>query len=123
MEKQQIKLERNCADITARNAMLDGSTFTDVSMQRVKITDANLSDLHVEGARLGGAHFENIGLPPQDHPDYDPELRQRPLRFEKSDLRGSTFAGCDLSGVEIVDCDISGLKINGILIEELLNRR
>ncbi|MBD3583787.1 pentapeptide repeat-containing protein [Flavobacterium selenitireducens] len=123
METRHINLEENCAEITARSAMLDGSKFMDVSMRNIRITDADLSDLHIEGAQLGGAYFENIGLPPEDHPGHDPALRQRPLTFRKCDLNGSTFDNCDLSGVEIVDCDISGLKINGVLIQELFNRK
>jgi len=101
---------------------MDGSVLQDVSAKNVKIADANLSDLEIEGAQLGGAFIHNIGMPPQGHPAYDPAAKQRPLRFENCDLNGTTFADCNLSGVEISDCDISGLKINGVLIAELLKR-
>jgi len=96
--------------------------FQDVNMANCKITDANLSDLEIENAQLGGAYIHNIGLPPKGHPLYDPNVKQRPLKFEDCDLSGSTITNCNLSGVEISDCNISGLKINGILIEELLKK-
>lgn len=99
---------------------MDGSVLRDVSAKNVKITDANLSDLEIEGAQLGGAFIHNIGMPPEGHPAYDAAAKQRPLRFENCDLNGTAFTGCDLSGVEITDCNISGLKINGVLIAELL---
>ena len=93
-----------------------------MAMANVRIVNANLSDLEIEGAQLGGAYIHNIGMPPRDHPLYDPEARQRPLHFEDCDLHGSTITNCDLSGVELTDCNIKGLKINGILIEELINQ-
>jgi uncharacterized protein YjbI with pentapeptide repeats len=118
MEKIEIKEE--CKVIDAQKAMLDGSHFSDVSMINVKITDANLSDLEIEGAQLGGAFIHNIGRPPKDHPMYDPNFEQRPLRFEDCDLHGSTITNCDLSDIAITDCNLAGMRINGILVEELL---
>jgi uncharacterized protein YjbI with pentapeptide repeats len=86
----------------------------------VKIEDANLSDLEIEGAQLGGAYIHNIGMPPKGHPMYDPEAKQRPLRFENCDLNNSTITNCNLSGVSISDCKLYGVTINGILVEDLL---
>ncbi|MEB2777958.1 pentapeptide repeat-containing protein [Algoriphagus sp. D3-2-R+10] len=122
MEKEQLKLENSCIEIIADNMMLDESVFTNVSMQKIKITDANLSDLHVEGAQLGGAIFENIGMPPEDHPAYDANLEQRPLMFENSDLSKSRFVNYNLTQVELVDCYVKGLIINGISIESLFSK-
>jgi uncharacterized protein YjbI with pentapeptide repeats len=119
---EKIEINNDCKIISATQAMLSNSTFFDVAMANVKITNANLSDLEIEGAQLGGAYIHNIGLPPKGHPMYQEGTRQRPLRFEDCDLHDSTLTNCDLSGVEIKDCKISGLKINGILIEELLNQ-
>ena len=99
---------------------MDRSHFQDVSAKHIKITDANLSDLEIEGAQLGGAFIHNIGMPPKGHPMYNPEAKQRPLKFENCDLNNSTIADCNLSGVIIDDCNLSGMKINGILVEELL---
>ena len=115
-----IEIKEDCKIIIAKNAMLNNSDFFDVAMANVKNVNANLSDLEIEGAQLGGAYIHNIGMPPKDHPMYDPEARQRPLRFEDCDLHGSTFVNCDLSGVELADCNIKGMKINGIAIDDLL---
>ena len=117
-----IEIKEDCKIIIAKNAMLNNSDFFDVAMANVKIVNTNLSDLEIEGAQLGGAYIHNIGMPPKDHPMYDREARQRPLRFEDCDLHGSTLANCDLSDVELTNCNIKGLKINGILIEELINQ-
>jgi len=117
-----IEIKEECKVIIAKNAMLNNSDFFDVAMANVKIVNANLSDLEIEGAQLGGAYIHNIGMPPKNHPMYDPEARQRPLLFEDCDLHGSKFTNCDLSDVELADCNIKGLKINGKLIEELINQ-
>jgi len=99
---------------------MDNSALTDVSAQKVKISDANLSDLEIEYAQLGGAFIHDIGMPPEGHPAYDPAAKQRPLRFENCDLNNSTITNCNLSGVEISGCNLTGMKINGILVEDLL---
>jgi len=119
------QLDVKWSDLSGSNfkqLCMDGSVLQDVSAKNVKITNANLSDLEIEGAQLGGAFIHNIGMPPQGHPAYDPAAKQRPMRFENCDLNGTTFTDCNLSGVEINNCNISGLRINGILIEELLKR-
>jgi uncharacterized protein YjbI with pentapeptide repeats len=101
---------------------IDRSHFKDVSAKHLKITDANLSDLEIEGAQLGGAFIHNIGMPPKGHPMYNPDARQRPLKFENCDLNHSTVTNCNLSGVIIDDCNLSGMMINGILVEDLLRQ-
>ncbi|MES2113286.1 MAG: pentapeptide repeat-containing protein [Bacteroidota bacterium] len=105
-----------------REFCMDNSTIVDVSAKNVKISDANLSDLEIEGAQLGGAYIHNIGMPPEGHPAYDPALKQRPLKFENCDLNGSVIMDCNLSGAAISDCNLSGMTINGILVEDLLKR-
>jgi uncharacterized protein YjbI with pentapeptide repeats len=101
---------------------MDRSHFKDVSAKHIKITDANLSDLEIEGAQLGGAFIHNIGMPPKGHSMYNPEAKQRPLKFENCDLNNSTITNCNLSGIIIDDCNLSGMKINGILVEDLLRQ-
>ena len=118
---ETIEIKEDCKIIIANKAMLNNSDFFDVAMANVKIVNANLSDLEIEGAQLGGAYIHNIGMPPKDHPMYDPNARQRPLRFDDCDLNNSTFTNCDLSCVELPNCNIKGLKINGIDIEDLIN--
>ena len=116
-----IEIREDCKVIFAKNAMLNNSIFFDVAMANVKIKDANLSDLEIEGAQLGGAYIHHVGMPPKDHPMYDPEAHQRPLRFEDCDLHASAFINCDLNGVELTGCNINGLKINGIAIDDLIS--
>ncbi len=106
--------------ISANKAMLDNSYFNDVSIKNVKIINANLSDLEIEGAQLGGAFIHNVGMPPKGHPMYDPAAKQRPMRFEDCNLAGSTITNCNLGGVVIDDCNLAGMTINGILVEDLL---
>ncbi len=118
---KKIKINEDCKILLVTRAMLNDSRFQDVAMMNVKITDANLSDLEIEGAQLGGAYIHNIGMPPKGHPMYDANARQRPLRFEDCDLHDSTITNCDLSGVVLNDCNISGMIINGIPIDWLLN--
>jgi len=118
----KIEIKEDCKVIVATNAMLNDSYFNDVAMTNVRIIDANLSDLEIEDAQLGGAFIHNVGMPPKGHPAYDPDAKQRPLKFEDCDLNNSTITNCDLSGVTITDCDISGLTIDGILIQDLLDQ-
>ncbi len=82
--------------------------------------NANMSDIEIEQAQLGGAYIHNIGLPPQGHPDYDPNARQRPLKFEDCYLAGTQITNCNLSEVLIDDCNTSGMRINGVLVDEML---
>ncbi|MGN6639328.1 MAG: pentapeptide repeat-containing protein [Mucilaginibacter sp.] len=97
------------------NVMLNDSYFNNIAMTNTRIINANLSNLEIEGAQLGGAFIHNIGMPPKDHPMYDPKARQRPLRFEDCDLNGSTLTNCDLSGVAITQSNLTGMTINGIV--------
>jgi uncharacterized protein YjbI with pentapeptide repeats len=117
---EKIEIKEDCKILMVKSAMLNNSQFDDVAMTNVKIANANLSDLEIEGAQLGGAFSHNVGMPPKDHPMYDPDARQRPLRFEDCDLNNSTLTNCNLSGVTVSDCNIQGMKINGIAVEELL---
>jgi len=112
--------ESNLSDSDVRESCLDRTLFNDVSMQGIKIVDANLSDLEIEDAQLGGAYIHNIGMPPAGHPYYDPDAKQRPLRFENCDLAGSTWRDCNLSGAAFTDCQVKGMTINGLLVEDLL---
>jgi len=135
--------ESRIDDSRFTKAMLGRLRFEDVNMTGTKIINANLSDLEIEGAQLGGAYIHNIGMPPVGHPLYDPAVKQRPLRFEDCDLSrsgiencnlseskiqdcnlgGTKIQTCNLSGVELTDCNIQGMKINGVLVEELLSKK
>src|ERR1700722_16789861 len=103
-----------------KNIMLSGTVIDDVNGSDMKIINANLSDLEIEGAQIGGAFIHNIGMPPKGHPFYNPNPRQRPVRFENCNLHGSTITNCNLENLVIDDCNVTGVKINGILLEDLL---
>lgn len=127
---ERISIIETTKMIEAKYSHLDGSTFVmlkmskasfnDVDLRNLKIENANLSDLEIEGAQLGGAYIHNIGMPPQGHPAYDENARQRPLRFEDCELEGSTITNCNLKRVAITHCNTEGMTINGILVDELL---
>jgi len=128
MEKLAIKSVKK--QLVLEDVCMDGSTFTNVSGKELlwdnvnligtKIKNANLSDLEIKGAQLGGAYFKHIGLPSSGHAHHNPSVKQRPLRFENCDLNNSIINECDLSGVEIKGCTLEGMKINGIEVTELL---
>ncbi len=126
--------------IDAQKSVLSGSKFhqvmiddwdlNDVSMKNCRIVNANLSDLEIAGAQLGGAFIHNVGVPAPGHPAYDPALNQQHIKFEDCNLTGTEITDCNLTGtkitdcnftdVEIEDCNLSGMKINGILVDDLL---
>src|ERR1700744_2889519 len=120
MQNNIIRITEDMKILQIEKAMIDNSTFCDISAKNIKITDANLSNLEIEGAQIGGAFIHNIGMPPKGHPMYDPNARQRAVRFEKCDLRDSTITNCNLENLVIDDCNVEGVKINGISLEELL---
>jgi uncharacterized protein YjbI with pentapeptide repeats len=123
IKETQKVLDIKCAVIdgtTLQQVMMNNASFRDVCITNLKIEDANLSDLEIRYAQLGGAYIHDIGMPPEGHPAYDPNIKQRPLKFENCYLAGSTITNCNLNNVEIEDCNLSGMKIDGVEVEELL---
>lgn len=119
--RTQLDVSATCAEGSKfYQVMLERCLFEDVTMAGTKIMNANLSDLEIEGAQLGGAYIHNVGMPPKGHPMYDPQAKMRPLKLEDCNLEGSEILDCNLTGVEIRNCTIKGLKINGVDIEQLL---
>lgn len=122
--------EASIEGATFENVMLKGAVFNDVMMAGVKVVNANLDDLEIEGARLGGAYIHNIGVPPKGHPMYDPNAKMRPVKLEDCflegseifdcNLKGAKISDCDLQGVQINDCNIAGLTIDGVDVSKLL---
>jgi uncharacterized protein YjbI with pentapeptide repeats len=112
------------------NIMMTGITIFDVNASKMTIVNANLSDLEIEGAQMGGAFIHNIGMPPKDHPMHVEGSSMRPVKFEDCNLSKSTFHDCNLSAMEISDCNLSGaalkdcnltgMTIDGIPVQELL---
>ncbi|WP_184545293.1 pentapeptide repeat-containing protein [Mucilaginibacter sp. FT3.2] len=129
-QPEKVTITQTAKVIDARYSRLDGSTFVmlkmsnttfnDVDLSKLKIINANLSDLEIEDAQLGGAYIHNIGMPPIGHPAYDANIKQRPLRFEDCDLNQSTITNCNLQGVTISNCNTTGMTINGIAVDDLL---
>jgi uncharacterized protein YjbI with pentapeptide repeats len=123
IKETQKVLDVKCAVIsgtTLEQVMMNNASFRDVCITNLKIEDANLSDLEIQYAQLGGAYIHDIGMPLEGHPAYDPNVKQRPLRFENCYLAGSTITNCNLNNVEISDCDLSGMTIDGVEVTELL---
>ncbi len=129
---ERLEIVNTTKQLDVKNANLTGSKFErsclenmhlqDISLAGTKIMDANLSDLEIDGAQLGGAYIHNIGMPPEGHPGYDPTAKQRGLRFENCNLENSEITNCNLSGLDINDCELNGMKINGILVVDLLKQ-
>jgi uncharacterized protein YjbI with pentapeptide repeats len=111
MQAEEIIIHEAVKVIKANRAMLDNSYFDDISFKNVKITNANMSSLEIEGAQLGGAYIHNIGMPPKGHPMYDPEKKQLPLRFENCNLTASTFDDISFRNVKITNTNMSGAEI------------
>ena len=119
--QQPLHISEACIEeSTFLTVNLNRSRFENVSLAGATVKNANLSQIQIEGAQLGGAYFHQIGMPPQGHPDYNPVAKQQPLRFGDCDLSNSTMANCNLTGVELTNCVLTGMTINGILVEELL---
>ncbi|MDF2649414.1 MAG: hypothetical protein K0Q73_5219 [Paenibacillus sp.] len=126
---QEVNAERldfddvNLAETRINNANLRALSLNDVNLTGSKITNGNLSDIVIENVQFTGAQFRNIDWPVEgEDANYDPEQKYRPVVFENCILRNSLISKCDLSNVAITDCDITGLRINGIAIDELLNK-
>jgi uncharacterized protein YjbI with pentapeptide repeats len=58
----------NLDDSIFKEFCMNNANIEDVCATGVKIMDANLSDLEIEGAQLGGAYIHNIGMPPEVTP-------------------------------------------------------
>lgn len=127
---QTFTIKQTTAQLSVIDACIDGAVFNDVKLSKasffdvamdgVTIENANLSDLEIKNAQIGGAYIHDIGLPPAGHPRHDPNIRMRPVRFEDCYLAGSTITNCNLSNVSITDCNLTGMTIDGISVQELL---
>lgn len=119
-KKQLVVSEADLSGSKITMAMVNNWELNNVSAKNIKIINADLSDLEIKGAQLGGAYIHNIGMPPEGHPAYDPAAKQRPLKFEDCDLHGSTITNCNLAGVAVSDCNMDGMTIEGVLVSDLL---
>lgn len=83
--------------------------FNDMNMIDGKISDANLTNLEIDGANISGIAIRNAGA-------------EQPITLQNLNIPNSTFVDCNLTNVDLKNCKIVGLKINGVLIEELLSK-
>lgn len=130
MERQRLEIANEWKEIDAKQACFDHSRFIatgaehmyfeDVSLAGTKITHANLSNIEIDGAQMGGAYIHNVGVPQEGELHYNPDTAGKPVRFESCELINSTFTNCNMSNVELIDCELNGMKINGIPIEDLM---
>ncbi|XEC95773.1 pentapeptide repeat-containing protein [Paenibacillus tarimensis] len=96
------------------------ASFNNVNMTGTKISDANMSEFDVDGAQWGGAHFRYIGYDNASDPASRPH--PIPVQFTSCNISNGVMADCNLSNVQLKNCDISGLTIDGIRIDELLEK-
>lgn len=92
------------------NCNLSHSKFQNINLRDTLIADLNLSNSEFMLVTLGGVHFTDTNL----------GETKAPLSFERCDLEGSKFIDCNLKNIDIQQSEFSGMKINGILVEELL---
>jgi len=122
VEKPVVAAESILQHSSFTKVCLNHTVFNDVAMAFVQIINADLSNMEIDGAQLGGAYIHNVGMPPEGHPAYDPQSKHAPLKFECCDLVGTVFTDCKLNQVSIIDCDLQGMKIDGILVTEMLKQ-
>lgn len=94
--------------------------MNDVNLTGMHISDANLSELAIDGAQWGGAHFQSIGYGDPSQPDA--EHNKEGVRFSDCSFQNGRITDCDFTNANFQNCDISGLVINGINIEELIQK-
>ncbi|SDP20926.1 hypothetical protein SAMN04487897_14713 [Paenibacillus sp. yr247] len=107
--------------------------LNDVNMSEVRISDANLSGAEIKNVNfsyavidhvhLFGTEFRNVILPMEGDGNYNSNGEYKPVSFINCDLSNGQLTNCNLANLDIRDCDISGLKINGMLLEDLINKK
>lgn len=108
--------------VDLRNASLEHVNFVDSKWQHIFF-----SNVHVNMAQLGGTVFENIKRPDAAESQFAEEagtdgwINVEPVTFRNSDLSTAVFDNCDLNDVDIRNCRVEGMRINGILVQDLLN--
>jgi predicted transcriptional regulator YdeE len=109
--------------VDLRNASLEHVNFVDSKWQHIFF-----SNVHVNMAQFGGTVFENIKRPDATESRFTEEagtdgwINVEPVTFRNSDLSTAIFENCDLIDVDIRNCRTDGMRINGILVQELLDQ-
>lgn len=103
----------NMSEINITNAALENIKITNANMQGSLIGDSKLDKIEVCHVSLGGAYFHDTNL------GWFNENEK--ITIERCDLQESEILGCNLKNVNIKNCDISGMKINEISVEEMMD--
>ena len=75
----------------------------------------------------GGTVFENVKRPNAAVSSFEEEagtsgwVNVEPVTFLNSDLSTAIFENCDLIDVDIRNCRTDGMRINGVLVQDLLD--
>ena len=125
-----MKLENAKESITVINADISGSNFdnvraTDFTMNNINlagmnISDANMTEVNIDGAQWGGGRFRYIGYGNKSQPEV--EFNKEPVQFTCCNLEQGLFSECNFTNVKLDNCNISGLVINGVDIEAIINK-
>ncbi|MGF2616038.1 GNAT family N-acetyltransferase [Rossellomorea vietnamensis] len=92
------------------NCNLSHSRFQNINLQNSLYADLNFSRSRFMLVNLGGVTFQDTTL----------EGEGSQVHFMRCDLKGTIITNSSLRNAEINDCNLSGMKINGILVEEML---
>jgi hypothetical protein len=76
--------------------------FENVALKGMKIVNANLSLLEIDGAQMGGAYIHNSGVPKSGEPHFHPDTAGQTVRFEK----------CNFTRGRITDCISARWRLN-----------
>lgn len=135
-----MRVENEMKVITVVNADISGSTVTNAMAQNMsfencdasrisfnnanlsggKISDANLSEMVIVGAQWGGAQIKEVGYSNDSKPEEG--SHPVPVQFIHCNFSNGLIDDSDLSNLRIENCSIEGLAINGIRIDELIER-
>lgn len=99
------------SNVKFHNINMTGVKFDDINMDNSTFYNVNMYEIDIGKAWIGGAYIHDVIME-----------KGKSNKFENCELNGTLFKNCSLSNVDITDCNITGLKINGVLIEELLEK-
>jgi uncharacterized protein YjbI with pentapeptide repeats len=111
----------NMSEVSINDVNLSGAKITGANISGGGIKDADMSHFVFEHIHLFGAEFHNVVLPQEGGDNYSPTSDYKAILFNNCKLNNSLVESCDLSNMVISDCNITGLRINGYLIEDLIN--
>lgn len=102
----------NLNEVNITNTSMQRALITNVNIRETVFGDIRMDDIEICHASLGAAYFHDTNL------GWFSE--EKPIKFERCDLKGSKIIDTDLSNVEIEGCNIKNMKIDGISVEEMI---